>query len=373
MKRNILFVDTSPTFDYACPPILRPIVCGVTAHSSTGDPVLNSTRIAFCHLFLLAFVVGLGYAQQPSKANAENKSAPVPATAKKTVPSAGRVVMKVGGVQVRQAEFESTIGVIEPQSDPDKGEAGDKDRHRLGDDYASVLMLSQLAVANHLDSTPEIRQKLALARLQILSDAEFARLLNQTKPSSSELNDYYQAHLSDFDRVQIRRLFIWKVGGGSKNTRGLPAADAKARAAAILQASASGDDSLKLAEMFKGSDQGLLDDQPLSFVRGQLPGKLDNVAFTMKPGQWAVAEDTSDHIILVYLAGRDRQPLSEVNSLVSRLVQGGKMQKELDGLKKKSGVWMDEQYFGRGSGVTTDPGEEHPGSSAPSNSGNQQE
>lgn len=279
--------------------------------------------------------------------------------------------MKVGGVQVNKQEFESTIGDIEPQADPDKGEAGDKDRRRLGDDYASVLMLSQMAVANHLDTTPEIRQKLAVARLQILSDAQFARLLNQTKPSSEEIKDYYLAHGADFDRVNIRRLFIWKTGGASKNSHGLPAEDAKARAAAILQASASGGDAVKLAEMFKGTDQGIFDDQPLPFVRGQLPANLDKAAFTMKVGQWVQAEDTPDHLILVYLAGRDRQPLSEVNSLVAKLVQGEKMQAKIDELKKKAGIWMDEQYFGKGSAVTTEPGEQRRMSGAPSKSGNQ--
>jgi len=93
----------------------------------------------------------------------------------------------------------------------------------------------------------------------------------------------------------------------------------------------------------------------------------------MKPGQWAEAEDTPDHLILVYLVGRDRQPLSEVNSLVTKLVQGEKMQAKLTELKKKASIWMDEQYFGRGGAMTTDPGEQRPMSSAPSKSGNQKE
>ncbi len=330
-----------------------------------------SVHRAFHQVLLLAFIVGVGSAQAAYSQAAEGKTSPAAATAKSSAGSADRVVMKVGGVPVKKEEFESTIGDIEPQGgDPDKAEAGEKDRRRMGDDYASVLMLSQLAVANHLDSTPEIRQKLAVARLQILSDAEFTRLLNKNKATPEQINAYYQAHLSDFDRVEIRRLFIWKVGGGSKNSHGLPAEDAKARAAAILQSSASGGDTIKLAEMFKGSDQGILDDQPLSFVRGQLPGNLDKVAFTMKVGQWVEAEDTPDHIILVYLAGRDRQSLSDVNALVSKLVQGEKMEKELNELRKKTGIWMDEQYFGKGSAVSTEPTEQRRMSGAPADSGN---
>jgi hypothetical protein len=284
--------------------------------------------------------------------------------------SSNRVIMKVGGIQITEKEFEAMIGDIEPKGgDPDKADVG-KDRQRLGDDYASVLMLSQLALANHLGSSPDVRQKLAVARMQILSDAEFTGLLSQTKPSSSEIGQYYLAHGSDFDRVRIRRLFIWKVGEGSKNTRGLPAADAKARAAAILQASASRGDAVKLAEMFGASDQGIFDSQPLTFVRGQLPAKLNQVAFTMKPGDWADAEDTPDHLILIYLEGRDRQPLPDVTSLVEKMVQGEKMEAKLDELKKKTGVWMDKGYFSSGSAVAKDPGEQRPASDPPSNSAN---
>lgn len=318
-----------------------------------------SARSAFCLLFLFSFGFAVGHAQDAHS----QKSATSTSSAK------SRVIMKVGGVPVHQSEFESTIGDIEPQGDPDK-EAETKDRHRLGDDYASVLMLSQMAVANHLDTDPEIRQKLAVARMQILSDAEFSRLLAQTKPSDQEISDYYQAHLSDFDTVQVRRLFIWKTGGGSKNSHGIPADAAKAREAAILQAGASGGDAVKLAEMFPATNEGLFDAQPLTFVRGQLPAKLDKTAFTIKVGQWAEAENTPDHTILIYLTGRDRQKLSEVLPLVTKMVQGEKMQAKLNGLKKKTGIWMDEQYFGSGSAGATEPGEQQPGAGAPMNSGN---
>lgn len=322
-----------------------------------------TTVRSFLHVFLITSLSVVGYAQNPAVEKPETTSSPA---IENRSASPARVIMKVGGVQVTERQFEAMIGDIEPKAgDPDKGESV-KDRQRLGDDYATVLMLSQMAIATHLDSTPEIRQKLAVARTQILSDAQFTKLLTQNKPSSTELAAYYQKHGSEFDRVQIRRLFIWKVGEGSKNTRGLAPADAKARAAAILQASASGGDTEKLARMFGESDQGIFDAQPLPFVRGQLPAKMDKAAFTMKVGTWEEAEDTPDHIILIYLEGRDRQPLPDVASVIEKMVQGEKMEAKLDELKKKTGIWMDKQYFSNGSAVETDPGEQRPVSSPPS-------
>jgi parvulin-like peptidyl-prolyl isomerase len=318
---------------------------------------LTCVRVGSYLFLLVAVTIGLVAAQDtPTQ---ETKAAvATPATETQTSASPDRVIIKVGDAQVTEAEFESGIRQFEPKADPDNASA--KDRRRLGDDYASVLMLSQQAIAEQLDSTPEVRQQLAEDRLQILSDAEFARLLSQSKASPEEMSQYYNAHLSEFDRVKIRRLFIWKVGQGSRNTHGLQPEEAKARAAAILQEAASGGDPEKLAGMLRDSDKGLFDAQPVAFVRGQLPANLDKAAFTMKVGQWTQGEDTPDRMILLYLVARDREALSEVDTMIEKLVQGEKMQTKLDEMKKKAGVWMDEKYFGSGSTVAKDPGEQRP-------------
>lgn len=318
-----------------------------------------SVRSAYILLLSLVVAVGSVAGQETAAAAADKKAA-----ASEEKSSADRVIMKVGKTRVTEKEFEANIGDLEPKGDPDKG-AAEKDRRRLGSDYASVLMLSQEALADHLEDSPEVRHQLAVARLQILSDAQFARLLSKTEATPEEVHRYYDAHLSDFDRVRIRRLFIWKVGPGSKNTHGLSPDHAAARASVILQESASGGDAIKMAEMFKDSDQGLLDAEPLVFGRGQLPADLDKAAFSMKVGQWAEAQDTPDRIILIYLFARDREPLSDVTAQIEKLVQGEKMQATLDELKKKAGVWMDQQYFGSGNAVGKES-EERPVSGPPS-------
>jgi hypothetical protein len=254
------------------------------------------------------------------------------------------VILKVGEVQVTQAEFESGIGDIEPQGDAEKSDAN-KDRRRLGDDYASVLMLSQQALANHLDSSPEVSRQLAAARIQILSDAQFASLMRQATPTPGEISQYYSAHLSDYDEVQIRRLFIWKRREGSKVGEGLSPQDARARADTILKASASRSDANKSAEDFT-SKEALLDAAPSTFPRGELPAQMEKVAFAMKEGEWAEVEDTPTRLLLIQLVTRRHQDVEEVSSAIEQRLQGQKMQSALDTMKQNAGIWMDEQYFG---------------------------
>ena len=314
--------------------------------------LLRASHLSLVLLTAIAFASGQNTSQQEP---AEESN---PNSAKETSADANRVILKVGGVEITKSEFESTIDAIEPEPDPEKHEGLEKDRRRLADDYASVLMLSQQAVANHLDSTPDVRHQLAVTRMQVLSDAQFAQLMAQNKATPDEVLKYYESHLADFDQVQVQRLFIWKVGAGSKNTKGLSPEDAKARAAAIM-APGPGEHSLKLAEMFNQNEQGVFDTVPVKFERGQLPANLEKVAFTMKPGRWAEGEDTADRMILLYLVDRDRQPISEATSQIEKLVQGEKMQVKLDQMKRKTGVWMDPEYFGSGSAAVKDAGDQH--------------
>jgi len=240
----------------------------------------------------------------------------------------------------------------------------DKDRRRLGDDYASVLMLSQQAVAEHLDSSPEVSRQIAVDRMQILSDAEFASLLRQAQPTGEEISQFYSAHLSDYEQAHIRRLFIWKRGGDSKNSRGISPEDARSKADAILQASAAGADATKLADSIRDSKDGMFDAQPLAFPRGELPPKMEKVAFGIKEGAWSEVEDTPDSLILVQVVRRNRRPLEEVSSLVEKRLQGQNMQAKLDNLKKNASIWMDEKYFG--TAVAPVPGVQRPISNPPS-------
>jgi len=308
---------------------------------------LIRAHVTHC-LILWALLVAVGLAQQPSNTDPSSSSGKAISAQAKTVPAASdRVILKVGDIKVTEEEFESRIDGIEPHAgDADKEGATEKDRRRLGDDYASVLMLSQQALANGLDSSPDVSRKLAIARMQVLSDAEFASLMHQAEPSSEEISQYYSAHLSDYERVQIRRLFIWKVRDKSKDEPVLSSQAARVRADQIRRECASGTSEQTLSANLIKSRDGMLDAEPLIFTRGQLSPAIEKVAFALKEGEWSEVEDTPSRLLLIQLVKRDRQTLGQVSSYIKKDLQGQKMQALLDELKGKSGIWMDEQYFG---------------------------
>ena len=290
---------------------------------------MDSIRRRTVPLLLLASLLGtLGYAQEPASPNSSPN-----ASTKQSSSDADRVVLKVGDIQVTKEEFESRIRDVEGHADES---APDKDRQRLGDDYASVLMLSQQAVAKHLDSSPEVARQLAIARMQVLSDAEFASLMQQAQPTFAEVSQYYSAHLADYDEVRIRRLFVWKKRDNAKDAPVLSSPAVKARSEQIRQTLAAGTSEKRVSADLSKSGEGMLDAEPVSFPRGELSAHMEKVAFGLEEGEWGEVEDTPARLLLIQLVRRDRQQLGEVSSAIEQELHGQKMQALLDDSEKES-------------------------------------
>ena len=236
-----------------------------------------------------------------------------------------------------QADFETMISDLEAQQG-----AANLSRRALGDNFAQLFMLSQKATADGLASSPEVLRQLALDRAQILSNAEFAKLKAQAKPTPEEIKSYYSAHLADYDVVEVRRVFIWKKSDATKDGRGVSPQEAKALAAAIRQAYDSGRDPKKL---IANAQDVVLDADPIAFQRGELPPQMEKVAFTLKEGEWGELGDTPESLVLLQLTKRSRRELAEVSPSIEKKLLAQKLRAELDELKQKTGIWMDEQYF----------------------------
>ncbi len=257
------------------------------------------------------------------------------------VPPDQRVVLKVGNQQITQATFEQYLADLEAQQGP-----ATLGRKQLGDNYASILMLSRLAAENHLDTTPEVERQIAIDRMQILSNAEFAKLKAQAAPSQEEIKAYYDSHLADYDVIEMRRLFIWP--GNPANGGKMTAEQTKALADAVRQAYTSGDPA-RVGKLVKetphSKDEIVFDEKPLPFQRGELPGTLNDTVFALKAGEWKEIDNGPGAYLFIQIVSRSRRNLSEVSTQIEKKVQGQKLKAQLEELKKNTGIWMDETYF----------------------------
>jgi hypothetical protein len=276
----------------------------------------------------------------PSASHAQQSSSATSATAGSTtaanaVPASERVVIKVGDVNITQAQFDAMYAAFQKEN-----EGGPVQKAKtLAENYAGSLMLSQQALAQHLDTTPDVQRQLEMNRIQILSNAEYDRLKDQAKPTMQETAAYYNAHLSDFDNVSIRRVFIFKQTSTSSG-RGLPSAEAKTRAEEIHKVLVSGGDANALIK----DTRDAVDTEPLVFYRDGLPAGMSQ-AFDMKVGEWSQIADTPETLAMFVVVKKDRMTLAQATPEIERKMSAQKLREEMDALKKKTGVWMDEQYF----------------------------
>jgi hypothetical protein len=205
-------------------------------------------------------------------------------------------------------------------------------------------MLAAQAKANHLDQSPAVQRQLAIDRMQILSNAEFNRLKEEAKPTAQQIKAYYDAHLEDFDVVKIRRVFI--MSSATPGPGHMTRQQAKALADAVRQAYASGKDPLPMIEAAPHDKTDIVADQdPLTFARGELPPQMEKVAFSLKEGQWTQLGQNADEYVFLQLVKLGRKDLTDVSSQIERKLQAEQLREELDAMKKKTGIWMDEEYF----------------------------
>jgi len=313
--------------------------------------VVHRVRSLVYRTFLLSVcfaTIGQAQAQPGSDSGKPADSARSGTTTAASSVNKDKVILKVGDLQITQAQFEQYVSDLETTQGP-----ADLSRKSLADNYSSLLALSQQATASHLQDTPLVQRQLAIDRMQILSNAEFGKLKQKAQPTPQQIKAYYDAHLEDYDVVQIRRVFI--MGDPNAKTPGnLSPALAKAMADKVKQAIASKQD---VFIILKSTPHGLTDvvadTDPLTFQRGELPPQMDKAAFGLKEGQWTQLADGPNEFVFIQLVKNSRRDLNDVSSQIEKKLEADNLRDELKALKEKTGIWMDEEYFASKSPVPT--------------------
>jgi hypothetical protein len=84
-------------------------------------------------------------------------------------------------------------------------------RQQLAGGYPNLLVMAQEAEKRGIESTPRFQERLAFARVQILSQELIRQIdADSAKISDKDVEDYYRAHASLFERATLERIFIPK-------------------------------------------------------------------------------------------------------------------------------------------------------------------
>lgn len=291
-------------------------------------------------LLMVGLSVGAAYGQTPA---GQKPSGLVLSDALTPQTTSDKVVLKVGEDSVTQGDMDALIRTLNPQVQQSIATQG---RRPIGDEYATMLVLSQRALSDHLDASPSFRRTLAMQRLQLLAQAAYQKLAAENALTPGETNSYFAAHASDFDQVMIRRVVIRKKQESEKEGLGLTAEEAKVRAAAIRKVLLSGEDVKKVAQQFQIQDVVIISTEPTALRRGSLPPDIEKAAFALKDGQISQDFDYPQSTVFFQVTAHHPAELKDVSAQIENTLRQNKVKSALDELKKNAQIWMDDNYFG---------------------------
>jgi hypothetical protein len=256
--------------------------------------------------------------------------------------SQDKVVLRVGKVAVRESVMDSLIQSLSPQAKQALQQQG---RKALGDQYEDMLLLSQVAQNQHLDSSPDFQQHIELDREQLLANMEVRNIASKVTVSPAEVSQYYSAHPQAFQQVKICEVAVVKKVAGSN--AGLSPADAQAKADVIRKALASGETTAQLSKQFAVPNEVYVQPQTLSGTDSSLPSGL-RTAFQLKVGALSPVHDMPNYLEFFQVVARPMVSLKDATPAIQRGLRQQKVQAVVDSLKKQTPVWMDQSYFTTG-------------------------
>ena len=157
-------------------------------------------------------------------------------------------------------------------------------------------------------------------KVKVKSEIERAQLVNKeirqrVNVSSAEVKRYYDAHLSDYatsDKVRVRAIFIRVEDPADAEA----VARSRAKAEELRDTARKGKSFKDLAKEHSegpGADQG---GELGTFARGEMEGRLEEVAFALKDGEVSDPIESDTGFTLLYVEeriGGSHRPLDEVS------------------------------------------------------------
>jgi hypothetical protein len=270
----------------------------------------------------------------------------MPATAQSSSPASAsnagsqdKVVLKVGKVEVTESAMNSLIQSLSPQAKQALVRQG---RKALGDQYVDMLLLSQVAENQHLDSEPTFQQHLELDREQLLANLEIQDIASKVTVTPAEVSQYYSSHPQAFQQVQLCEVAIVKKTAGSNV--GFAPADAQAKAATIRKALSSGQTPTQVAKQFTVPNAVYVQSRTLSATDPSVPAPL-KTAFQLQVGALSPVHDMPNYLEFFQVVGRPVVSLKDASPEIQQGLRQQKVQAAVNGLKKQTPVWMDQSYF----------------------------
>ena len=253
---------------------------------------------------------------------------------------------------ITRAQFEQLVDALQPHVSPSMA-------RQIANSYPNLLAMAHEAEARGLENNPHFEQRLAFARVQILSQ----ELVRQFKDDSEQvpekdIEDYYRNHAAAFQQATLERIFIpnqkrlepvlKEATTEALTMQRKEAEDAMTREAQQLRArAAAGEDFFKLQNVAWVAAG--LDSVPPTPSLGQvrrdgLPPAHISV-FELKPGEVStVISDSTGHYIYKVDA-KETETLEAVKDSIHETLQSQRMDEMIRLVQQSITTDVNQAYF----------------------------
>src|SRR5215469_13222171 len=236
---------------------------------------------------------------------------------------------------VTRAQFEKLTNALLPNMKPSF-------QLQVAHAYPDLLEMAQAAGARGVDKTPRCQERLAFARLQILS-RELVRQIDEesSRIPDKDIADYYRDHAADYETVTMERIFIPKQQGDS--------GDKMLRVAEQLRTKAvAGEDFMALQKQAYEA-AGMTDVPPNpslgSIKSANLPQNHASV-LSMKPGEVSqILTDPTGHYVYK-VNSRQVQTLEQAKNEIHKILQNQRKEQVTRELRRPFTTELNPSYFG---------------------------
>lgn len=254
------------------------------------------------------------------------------------------VVLSVGDAKLTKAQFDLILATLPPQQSQTP-----KARRNIAEKLAEILTLAQEARVEKLDQTPKIQTQMMLSADQLLANAMYHDLGENTKPNDAELHAFYDEHKNEWEEVKARHILIrfqgskMPLGDGKKD---LTEAEALAKITDLRAKIVAGADFATVAkensdDKGSGANGGDLG----AFSKGQMVPEFDKEAFLLPVGQLSQPVKTQFGYHLIKVESHSTKSFEEVKPMIIKRMPEEMAKKSLAELKVKHPAIYNEAYF----------------------------
>ena len=255
---------------------------------------------------------------------------------------------------ITRAQMEGLIDLLTPG-------ASQAVRRQFAINYARLLAASEVARQKHLEKDPEVREQLQaqlkVTRMQVLAHTLYEQIEKQAQSAPmSEIQKYYQEHLSSFDQGEVLRLSLPRM---APTTDGRPLDDSvvKAKAEELRQRAVTGEDFAQLQDDAYDNlgIKGIGPRTKLNMVRRtNLPPEEGRV-FDLQPGEVSPVIESLGSLVVLKLVSKQSVPLETAQQEIKSRLQQARMQQELDNATKTVKAQFNLKYLDMTSAPTLFP------------------